>query len=616
MKKRKHYQLIFRYCLLSIILILLVSTTGESLGFAASTGDDPVFVAVTMDEDMAVIDNDLLPASAKKASRNKKLDSSLNQLATASDRSVGETAALAESLGAKMSDKLIQVHISTSSADLAAALQAVTASGGEATVSALDKSTIQAWLPVASLENITAYDSIYFVRLPMYAELMGDMRVGNSDTEAIDDMNVDAWHAAGIKGDGVKVAIIDGGFIGYEALLGTDLPATIIAKNFTDGEADPGDVDTGTEHGTACAEIIHDIAPEADLYLIKIATNLDLQEAVTYAIAQGVDIISTSLGWYNLTPGDGTGMFEDLADQARDAGILWLTAASNDRQAHWGGLFNDPDNNNFLNFLNYSATTEINSFSPGGNQFYLIPAGYRIRVYLRWDDWTDVDQDYELYLLRNIYSDGAFQGWSYVAKSVDTQYGSGGQTPTEYISYGTVSTQAAYGFAVYKWDSDRDVNFEIFAPKITDIKYIVTQRSLSNLADAPSALTVAALDVDDPYPQEDYSSEGPTNGPGGALTGGDIKPDLSGFANVSTESYGDTPFNGTSSATPHVSGAAALVLCANPTYSPDNIQDYLEETAVNMGTSGMDTVYGYGRVRLGNPPSVDEFFNYLPLLLK
>lgn len=613
MKKRKHYQQIFRYCLLSIILILLVSTTGESLGFAASTGDDPVFVAVTMDEDMAVIDNDLLSASARTAARNKKLDSSLNRLATASDRSVGETAALAESLGAKMSDKLIQVHITTSSADLTAALQAVAASGGEATVSALDESTIQAWLPVASLESITAYDSIYFVRLPMYAELMGDMRVGDSDTEALDDMNVDAWHAADIKGDGVKVAIIDGGFIGYEALLGTDLPATVTAKNFTDFEADPGDVGTDTEHGTACAEIIHDIAPEADLYLIKIATNLDLQEAVTYAIAQGVDIISTSLGWYNLTPGDGTGEFEDLADQARDAGILWLTAASNDRQAHWGGLFNDPDDDKFLN---YSGTDEINSFSPGGDQVYLIPAGIRMSVYLRWDDWTDVDQDYDLYLYRNIYSGGAFQGWSGVASSEDLQNGIGGQTPTEYISYLTVSTQAAYGFAVSKWDSDRDVNFEIFAPKITELKHMVYQRSLGNLADAPSALTVAALDVDDPYPQEDYSSEGPTNGPGGALTGGDIKPDLSGFANVSTESYGDTPFNGTSSATPHVSGAAALVLCANPTYSPDNIQDYLEDKAVDMGTSGMDTIYGYGRVRLGNLSSVDEYFNYLPLFIK
>ena len=299
---KNNYRRLYRYGISFIVLILLISTTGGSLGYAEAPEDDPIFEIVPMDESMLTIDDDLRVASDRMENKEPNLDSSLSQLASASVRSVGETTALAESLGAKMSGELVQVHIATSSADLDAALQAVVASGGEATVTALDESTIQAWLPVDSLESITENDSVYFVRLPMYAELFGDLRVGNSDTEALDDMNVDAWHAAGIQGDGVKVAIIDGGFIGYESLLGTDLPTTVTPKNFVDGEADPGDVDTGTEHGTACAEIIHDIAPEAELYLIKIGTNLDLEEAALYAIAQGVDIISTSLGFYNLTP--------------------------------------------------------------------------------------------------------------------------------------------------------------------------------------------------------------------------------------------------------------------------------------------------------------------------
>ncbi len=74
-------------------------------------------------------------------------------------------------------------------------------------------------------------------------------------------------------------------------------------------------LDGTTEHGTACAEVIHDIAPGAALYLAKVGTDLDLAEAVGWLIGQQVDIISTSLGLYNATPGDGTGYLADLVGQ-------------------------------------------------------------------------------------------------------------------------------------------------------------------------------------------------------------------------------------------------------------------------------------------------------------
>jgi subtilisin family serine protease len=611
MKTRTQSHRIFKYGVLSIVLILLILPAGGSLGTAAPIGDAPIIDVVPVDEDMMVIGDDLLSVAAAADSKNPKLDSSLSQFTSASVRSVEETAALAESLGLRMSGNLLQVHIETSAADLDAAVQAVEALGGEMTGTTLDESVIQAWLPFDSLESILAYDSVYYVRSPMYAELMGDLQVGASDTEAMAAMNVAAWHTAGIKGAGVKVAVIDGGFTGYAALLGTDLPATVTPKNFVDGEADPGDVGTDSIHGTACAEIVHDIAPEAELYLIKIGTNIDLQEAVTYAIAQGVDIISTSLGWYNLTPGDGTGQFENMVDQARTAGILWLTAASNDREEHWGGLYSDTDTDGYQNF---DSTWNINYFGPGGGLVYLFNSGGLIRVFMRWNDWTNVDQDYDLYLVRNIWNGSTWSGWSFVAQSMNSQTGGVGQWPTEYISYTTTVSSAAYGFMIRRFNSTKNVNFEVFTPKVAALNWMVYPRSLSNLADASSALTVAALDADSPYPQEDYSSEGPTNGPGGALTGGFTKPDLSGFANVSTESYGPETFNGTSSATPHVSGAAALVLCAHPSYSPEDIQDYLEDHAKDMGAVGMDTIYGYGRVWLGSPTGEDEYNSYLPFV--
>ena len=40
-------------------------------------------------------------------------------------------------------------------------------------------------------------------------------------------MNVAGYTAAGYDGAGVKIGIIDGGFAGYAARLGTELPASV-----------------------------------------------------------------------------------------------------------------------------------------------------------------------------------------------------------------------------------------------------------------------------------------------------------------------------------------------------------------------------------------------------
>jgi len=54
--------------------------------------------------------------------------------------------------------------------------------------------------------------------------------------------------------------------------------------------------------------------------------------------------------------------------------------------------------------------------------------------------------------------------------------------------------------------------------------------------------------------------------------------------------------SGTSMATPHVVGVAALVLSAHPTDTPDQVEAALESTAVDLGTAGRDDAFGYGRV--------------------
>ncbi|HHE48145.1 MAG TPA: hypothetical protein ENL11_04360, partial [Candidatus Acetothermia bacterium] len=213
-----------------------------------------------------------------------------------------------------------------------------------------------------------------------------------------------AFHSQGVTGAGVKVAIIDLGFKGLSASQARgDLPYSVITRDFT-GTG----IETGYYHGTAVAEIVHDIAPDAALYLIKVGNEVDLDNAVSYCISEGVDIINHSLGWYNTNFYDGTGTICEIARRATSAGILWVQAAGNDAQKHWEGNFSDGDSDGWLD-------TEL---------VFSASAGDAIILYLTWDAWPQTSDDYDLYLYG--------PGGDLVASSTKTQGGT--EEPTESVS--------------------------------------------------------------------------------------------------------------------------------------------------------------------------------------
>jgi serine protease len=54
--------------------------------------------------------------------------------------------------------------------------------------------------------------------------------------------------------------------------------------------------------------------------------------------------------------------------------------------------------------------------------------------------------------------------------------------------------------------------------------------------------------------------------------------------------------SGTSMATPHVTGVAALILGKNPNLTPDQVETIMERTATNLGVPNYDTTFGWGLV--------------------
>ena len=73
----------------------------------------------------------------------------------------------------------------------------------------------------------------------------------------------------------------------------------------------------------------------------------------------------------------------------------------------------------------------------------------------------------------------------------------------------------------------------------------------------------------------------------------------SGFVSTlcETNANGYAYLDGTSMATPHVSGVAALVWSAKPTATNQQVRDALTSTAIDLGTAGRDTSFGYGLVQ-------------------
>lgn len=76
--------------------------------------------------------------------------------------------------------------------------------------------------------------------------------------------------------------------------------------------------------------------------------------------------------------------------------------------------------------------------------------------------------------------------------------------------------------------------------------------------------------------------------------------DITGSLGYSRSAFTRT-FNGTSAATPHVAGAAALMLSANPTLSADEVKHYIERTAHRIGSrTGWTPTCGWGRLDVGS----------------
>lgn len=123
-------------------------------------------------------------------------------------------------------------------------------------------------------------------------------------------------------------------------------------------------------------------------------------------------------------------------------------------------------------------------------------------------------------------------------------------------------------------------------------------------------ITVAAVDhLDAKASFSNFGAKIDVTAPGGGDTGSGIQPDRSILSLLSSQA-GSTMTgsgqlivgtkylrqSGTSMASPHVAGVAALIRAQHPEFSPEQVRQVLRSGANDIGAAGFDTQFGYGRL--------------------
>lgn len=181
-------------------------------------------------------------------------------------------------------------------------------------------------------------------------------------------------------GAGVTVAIVDSGIdAGHPDLAGRIVESVEARMDGKRVVFDPSDASDSAGHGTACAGIVTSIAPDSQLYSIKVlgAGGLGDGQAflagLEYAINKRYRVINLSLG---TTKPQFFAPLHDLLDRAYQAGCVVVAAANNLPQPSFPSVFSS----SLISVVKSTETDPLNFGFHFGEIIELTAPGVNIRT--------------------------------------------------------------------------------------------------------------------------------------------------------------------------------------------------------------------------------------------
>ena len=499
---------------------------------------------------------------------------------------------------------------------------------------------IRARLPLQAVETLAELEAVKSIRTAdkavtraqtqgLESHIRRDVLGGGGIRAIVDTSEGDVAHQAnlartthGVDGTGIGIGVISDGVETLADQQATgDGPARVTILPGQEGGSFPlacGGRSSGTE-GTAMLEIVHDLAPGAELFFADGGGGrAQMAQNIEDLCAAGDDVIVDDIGYLRASA-----FQDDVISQAVSAavanGCYYFSAAGN------GGNLNDGTAGVWEGDYAAGSTLSVNGvvvgvahdFGGGAIQNRITRSSTR-PIVLQWADPVDGSaNDYDLFLID---ADD-----NVLASSTNTQDGT--QDPIEFIGSSCSDELEDNRLVIVKTTgaADRYLRLNYARGGLE----IATAGNTFGHSASQDAVGVAAVDVstaggaggvfNGTESVETFSSDGPRRiffeADGTPITAGNFsstggkllqKPDLAAADGVSTSAPGFSTFHGTSAAAPHAAAIAALMLEAAggpANVMPAALRTAMTGAALDIEATGVDQDSGAGIVMA--PSAVD-----------